>query len=636
MSEYKGIKGFQVQTRTEDPVPYAQALADNPYAGVWSAGGSLNSAREAAGGLGIQTAALYVGGFAGPKDLVESYNGTSYTEVAEINTGRGYPAGTFGTTTAGILSGGLSGPSTRVSITESWDGSAWTEVNDLNTARSQGAGFGTSTAGYAVAGGTPSVIANVESWNGSSWTETTDINTARFQLAGNGTTTSGLVYGGNPPLTTKTESWNGSAWTEVSDLNQARQVLAGAGTSNSNGLAFGGNAPPLSPVYRAETESWDGSSWTEVADLGTGRTELAGAGPSNTVALAMGGQNGSATTATEEWAFAGLDPSTTPAAGYADAITGDFYYNSTTGQFKTVNDGGAPLGSFASGANLPSARDFSGGIGVKDAALCVGGTDGTYSVVDKTIEYNGTAWTETGDLNLGRSDGCIAADGTTESGIIAGGQLFPSPGGILDQTETFNGSSWSEVSELNTARDNLTSSKSGSSTASLAFMGGAPSPYTGRTEEWNGSNWTEKSDLNNARERGSGGGSSTAAIAVDGARAPAPANPDGVKYFETWDGSSWTSGPDTNTAHYYGASWGTTTDAVVAGTNPANNVVEGFNGTAWSEISEMGTNRVLHGAGSGGPGSQTGIIFAGSIPPYSNATEEWTADAFQIKTVTTS
>ena len=36
MSEYKGIKGFQVQTRTDDPVPYAQALADNPYAGVWS------------------------------------------------------------------------------------------------------------------------------------------------------------------------------------------------------------------------------------------------------------------------------------------------------------------------------------------------------------------------------------------------------------------------------------------------------------------------------------------------------------------------------------------------------------------------------------------------------------------------
>ena len=47
MSEYKGIKGFQVQTRTEDPTPYAQALADNPYAGSWgSGGGNLNNARE--------------------------------------------------------------------------------------------------------------------------------------------------------------------------------------------------------------------------------------------------------------------------------------------------------------------------------------------------------------------------------------------------------------------------------------------------------------------------------------------------------------------------------------------------------------------------------------------------------------
>ena len=35
--------------------------------------------------------------------------------------------------------------------------------------------------------------------------------------------------------------------------------------------------------------------------------------------------------------FLRFRPPTTPAADYADAITGDFYYNSTTGQFKTVN-----------------------------------------------------------------------------------------------------------------------------------------------------------------------------------------------------------------------------------------------------------------------------------------------------------
>ena len=578
MSEYKGIKGFQVQTRTEDPVPYAQALADNPYAGVWSAGGSLNSAREAAGGLGIQTAALYVGGFAGPKDLVESYNGTSYTEVAEINTGRGYPAGTFGTTTAGILSGGLSGPSTRVSITESWDGSAWTEVNDLNTARSQGAGFGTSTAGYAVAGGTPSVIANVESWNGSSWTETTDINTARFQLAGNGTTTSGLVYGGNPPLTTKTESWNGSAWTEVSDLNQARQVLAGAGTSNSNGLAFGGNAPPLSPVYRAETESWDGSSWTEVADLGTGRTELAGAGPSNTVALAMGGQNGSATTATEEWAFAGLDPSTTPAADYADAIAGDFYYNSTTGQFKTVNDGGQPIGTWASASGINTGRSY------------------------------------------------FAGAGTATSSMVFGGYNAPGPPtGTTEDTEIWNGSSWTEVSNLNEAPYYNMAGSGASSTAALCYAGQGGGVRKNNAESWDGSSWTEITGLNTGRSGAAGVGPQTAAMCFGGNRYNPPPSVQYQAVSEIWNGSSWTETGDLNTARGDIAPVGSVyTDVLgVSGSTGSNTTVnEAFNGSSWTELADTNTTASSR-SGSGVPAGPTAIVSGGYAPGVTANTEAW-------------
>ena len=62
MSEYKGIKGFQVQTRTEDPVPYAQALADNPYAGAWSSGGDLNQGAYAVQAVGTLTAGLKTGG----------------------------------------------------------------------------------------------------------------------------------------------------------------------------------------------------------------------------------------------------------------------------------------------------------------------------------------------------------------------------------------------------------------------------------------------------------------------------------------------------------------------------------------------------------------------------------------------
>ena len=35
------------------------------------------------------------------------------------------------------------------------------------------------------------------------------------------------------------------------------------------------------------------------------------------------------------------DPSPT------EVQVGDFYYNSSTGQFKTINDGGAPIGTWA-------------------------------------------------------------------------------------------------------------------------------------------------------------------------------------------------------------------------------------------------------------------------------------------------
>ena len=62
---------------------------------------------------------------------------------------------------------------------------------------------------------------------------------------------------------------------------------------------------------------------------------------------------------TEEWAFSGIPP-TAPAAGYSDAIVGQMYYNSTSGQFKAIKNGGAPIGTWASGGTLNTARGYSG------------------------------------------------------------------------------------------------------------------------------------------------------------------------------------------------------------------------------------------------------------------------------------
>jgi hypothetical protein len=71
--------------------------------------------------------------------------------------------------------------------TESWNGTSWTEVNDLNTARQASGPAGTSTSALAFGGQTDTVtVANTESWNGTSWTEENDLNTARNGLAGFG------------------------------------------------------------------------------------------------------------------------------------------------------------------------------------------------------------------------------------------------------------------------------------------------------------------------------------------------------------------------------------------------------------------------------------------------------------------
>ena len=90
-------------------------------------------------------------------------------------------------------------------------------------------------------------------------------------------------------------------------------------------------------------------------------------------------------------------PPSTPAADYADAITGDFYYNSSTGQFKTVNSGGAPIGTWASGGSLNDARSELGGVGTQTAALAFGGN--TPPETGNTETYDGSSWTEVNNLN---------------------------------------------------------------------------------------------------------------------------------------------------------------------------------------------------------------------------------------------
>ena len=99
MSTYKEIRGLKVRDYTTNP--------DNPIEGQlwynetdnvakyqipnklasWRTGNSMNTAKNTRVGGGTQTAGIVFGG--GPATgITETYDGTSYTEVGDMNTGR--------------------------------------------------------------------------------------------------------------------------------------------------------------------------------------------------------------------------------------------------------------------------------------------------------------------------------------------------------------------------------------------------------------------------------------------------------------------------------------------------------------------------------------------------------------------
>ena len=124
----------------------------------------------------------------------------------------------FGIYTAAIAAGGYT--TTAVGITENWDGSSWTEVNDLNTARNglRGAGQSTSTDGLVFGGAGSPRLALTETWDGSSWTEKSDLNTGVRYLAGSGNASSALAIGGDSvpgEATTAVEEWTAPATSTV-------------------------------------------------------------------------------------------------------------------------------------------------------------------------------------------------------------------------------------------------------------------------------------------------------------------------------------------------------------------------------------------------------------------------------------
>ena len=320
MATYSKDKGLKVKSYTEDPSNLSPSAwegklyynsSDGQFkfqtlgTGAWASSNNLNATHYASAGGGIQTAAFSVGGQApGPpyaQDHHEQYNGTSWTEAADLNTARAFYTGTCsGTQTAGLVTAGEKEPwSTKADETETWNGSAWSETGDVNTARGQLANCGTTTAALAAGGEDPSgTVAIVESFNGTSWTEVGDMPTGGKGGSMVGTSTASIYAGSGSAPKSLTEVWNGSAWTEGSNLNTDRYYSGGSGISTLSVTfaGFQGGGPKT-----ANTEQWDGSSWTEVADLATARAGGASSSAGTSITSLFAGGDTGPGAITEEW-----------------------------------------------------------------------------------------------------------------------------------------------------------------------------------------------------------------------------------------------------------------------------------------------------------------------------------------------
>ena len=631
MANLKTFSGFPIQNLSSDPVPFAQAKTNDPYVGSWASGTNVNTARRSMASAGTQTASIITGGLLPPGTyaITEQWNGSAWTEVADLNTGRWYFKGS-GTSTAALAYGGVESTPTASAKTELWNGSGWTETGDLNTARQK---MGNSTTGTTTAsiafGGSPAdpagggALSINESWNGSAWTEVADLNTARKGLGGSGTSTAALAIAGNTgSVSALNESWNGSSWTEVGDLNTAREQGGTAGTQTS---AITWSGYPDSPGVL--TEQWNGSAWTEVSDLANKQIASGSAGVSGESAAAISGYNGSSNVATvEDWSFSGIPP-TAPAAGYSDAIVGQMYYNSTSGQFKAINAG---VGSWASGGNLNNSRNSGNITGNASSAMNAGGEVSPSAASNYVENYNGTSWTEVTEMGTARGRPALTnTNGNSDVLLISGGASPLGSTNAINNVEKWDGSSWTEIAEVNTAR--LGGQAFGITTASIFSGGYTPGDsIVTNTEYWNGSSWTELNDMSTLRVNFANWGVYNSG-GMAGGSSPTRA------LHETWDGTSWTETTDMNTGRSsLGGGGASSSSGMVFGgtTTPGtqSDDTEIWDGSSWTEVGDLGQTD----GEATGSSPTVGSSIAKLDNPSKNQTEEWSLPDFTINPVTTS
>ena len=277
-------------------------------------------------------------------------------------------------------------------------------------------------------------------------------------------------------------------------------------------------------------------------------------------------------------------------------------------------------GSWASGNNTNSPHaGYGGSSGTYNAALVA--SEGPYG--DKVELYDGTSWSETGDLSTARQSAYSA--GTQPATWLAGGRTGPS--GSTNNTETFNGSSWTEVNEMNTTR--FSSGSTGTYTAGIAVAGNTFTDISRAVETWNGTSWsTHPNDYDSDVAEVITFGTTTAAIMAGGFDGPAPrgGSNNAIATSYSYDGSTYTAITAMPQTLNSTTGMGSQTDGLIAGgdrypsPNTANTL--SWNGTAWSQVQDVPVSAYGWGASKATTDTKNQVIFCGS-PGQNTTTVDW-------------
>ena len=213
--------GPQTDTIVAGGTPPTSTATTNKWDGTsWTAMPNLASGRYDGGrfgGGGSPDAAVVAGGVSAPLATEEFHTSTNvltaaaWSSAPALNQGRYWLGSANQAPSSAALgfAGYVTPGNTMYALTEEYDGTSWTEKADLALARSGVAGAGTATAALCIGGYVNAVgtKGETEEFNGSSWSEETNLGTARYGAGGAGTQTAAVCMSGYsyPPASYKLE-----------------------------------------------------------------------------------------------------------------------------------------------------------------------------------------------------------------------------------------------------------------------------------------------------------------------------------------------------------------------------------------------------------------------------------------------